>query len=228
MRIPHKVPVAVGLEFVDLAQDVAAAILRTLRVGWDYALESPDVHAGAEEVAITERLREGMRQALRGGRLAWSTTMAVLPGTESRSRPEVLRPDGRTDIPILVIEIFLQLGVHDPHAIIECKRIAGTNTDLCRNYVVEGIDRFQKGKYAGNHAAGFMAGYLLSGAAAAAATGINRYLSGKARDPEHLALSGLIHEPWVWDSRHSRAAPSPPIQLHHAFLNVQSAPKWVE
>ena len=36
MRIPHKVPVAVGLEFVDLAQDVAAAILRTLRVGWDY------------------------------------------------------------------------------------------------------------------------------------------------------------------------------------------------
>ena len=223
MRIPYDVRVAVGREFIPLAQEVAAAILRTLEAGWAHASSFPDVHAAAEEVEITERLRDGMRQALTNNGFPWSKTMAVLPGTESRSRPDVLLPDGRTDIPILLIEILLQLGEHDPHAIIECKRIAGRDAGLCREYVVEGIDRFRTGKYAGNHIAGFMAGYLLSGAAAATTAGINRYLSGKARHAEHLEPSGVLEESWVWGSRHPRAAPSPPIELHHAFFGLQAA-----
>lgn len=39
---------------------------------------------------------------------------------------------------------------------------------------MEGIDRFRSGKYAGNHAAGFMVGYMLAGDATAAAQDINR------------------------------------------------------
>lgn len=223
MRIPHDAPVSVGPVVVSLAPDVAAAIMRTLEVGWVLASSFPEVHDGANEVEITERLRDGMRQALNDNTLPWSKTMVVLPGTESRSRPDVLLPDGRTDIPILIIEIFLQLREHDPHAIIECKRIAGSDAYLCREYVVEGIDRFQTGKYAGNHLVGFMAGYLLSGDANVAAAGINRYLSGKARDSEHLQLSSVLKEPWAWDSRHSRVAPSPPIELHHAFFRLHAA-----
>ncbi len=224
MRIPYDVPAGVGREFITLAQEVAAAILRTLEAGWAHASSYPDVHAAAREVEITERLRDGMRQTLNDNMFPWSKTMAILPGTESRSRPDVLLPDGRTDIPILLIEIFLQLGEHDPHAIIECKRIAGSDAGLCREYVVEGIDRFRTGKYAGNHVAGFMAGYLLSGDAAAAAAGINRYLSRKARQPEHLESSKVLEESWVWGSRHPRARPSPPIELHHAFFELQAAP----
>lgn len=223
MKIPHDAPVSVGQVIVSLAPDVAAAILRTLEAGWVHASSFSEVHAGAGEVEITERLRDGMRQALNDNTFPWSKTMAVLPGTESRSRPDVLLPDGRTDIPILIIEIFLQLGEHDPHAIIECKRIAGSDTYLCREYVIEGIDRFRTGKYAGNHIAGFMAGYLLSGDAAAAAAGINRYLSGKARHAEHLEPSGVLEEPWVWGSRHTRATPLQPIKLHHAFFGLQEA-----
>ena len=150
--------------------------------------------------------------------------MVVLPGTESRSRSEVLLPDGRTDIPILWIELFLHFGEHDPHAIIECKRIAGSDSRLCREYVVEGIDRFRSGKYAGNHSTGFMAGYLIAGDVTAAAEGVNGYLNSprgkhRPRQRENLALSSLLEESWAWVSRHPRTATSA-IELHHAFLST--------
>ena len=223
MKLPRDVPVTAGRPFIELAPETSAAILRTVKAGWALALKSPDVNAGAAEVPMTERLRDGMRSALNGGELPWDhRTMAVLPGTESRSRPEVLRPDGRTDIPILSIEIFLRFGEHNPHAIIECKRIAGDDPRLCREYVVNGIDRFRDGKYGGNHAAGFMAGYLIAGDASAAVRGVNRYLnagrgSRAPRRAENLEPSILVAEPWAWTSRHPRES-APAVALHHAFL----------
>ena len=220
--LPSGVPVITGRPFVSLRPHVARAILRTVAAGWMVALASADVHAGATEIAMTERLRDGMRQALNSGSLPWSRNMVVLPGTESRSRSEVLLPDGRTDIPILWIELFLHFGEHDPHAIIECKRIAGSDSRLCREYVVEGIDRFRSGKYATNHAAGFMAGYLIAGDASAAAEGVNRYLNSprerrKPRQDENLTPSSLVEEASAWVSRHPRTD-TPPIDIHHIFL----------
>ena len=173
---------------------------------------------------MTEHLRDGMRAALDSGELPWQGTMVVLPGTESRSRPEILRPDGRTDIPILWIELFFRFREHDPHAIIECKRIAGSNARLCREYVVEGIDRFRTGKYAANHAAGFMVGYLIAGNARAAARGVNRYLNSRRgkhepRPDENLTPSRLVRETWAWLSDHPRTAMSV-MEIHHAFLST--------
>ena len=217
MKLPFDGPATSGRQFINLGPDIASTILRTIEAGWVLALQSPDVNTSAGEVEITERLRDGMRQALNCERGELSKTMVVLPGTESRSRPEVLIPDGRTDIPILWIEIFFRFGEHDPHAIIECKRIAGDNTDLCREYVVEGIDRFRTSKYSGNHSIGFMAGYLIAGDANAAALGVNRYLNSKSCRDETLKLSNLISESWAWGSCHPRTTNSP-IKLHHAFL----------
>ena len=216
MNLPLNVPAATGRPFIGLAREFATAILQTVQAGWMLALQSPDVSTGSGEIEITERLRDGMRCALDSGMLPWKT-MVVLPGTESRSRPEVLLPDGRTDISVQWIEIFLQFRAHDPHAIIECKRVAGNNTRLCREYVVKGIDRFQTGKYSGNHSIGFMAGYLIAGDAKAAVTGINNNLNRKSRRAENLIRSHLINESWVWESCHPRSSGSP-IELHHAFL----------
>ena len=224
MRIPHEDKVAFGQGLIPLSNEIAAAILLTLKAGWKIASAFPEVHAAAREVEITERLRDGMRQALDRNEFQWSKEMTVLPGTESRSRPETLTPDGRTDIPILMSEIRLKFQVHDPHAIIECKRIEGSDTNLCRLYVVEGINRFQTGKYAGNHRVGFMVGYLLSDDATAAVSGINRYLTNKGRQAEHLKLSNIIKKSWVWGSSHSRTNSSSPIELNHAFLRLNAAP----
>lgn len=218
MKLPHDALAPIGRRFINLRHKTVTAILRTVEAGWVRA--SPNVNADANEVVITERLREGMRGALRD--TPWSKNMIVLPGTESRARQEVLLPDGRTDIPILLIQIFLRFGEHDPHAIIECKRIAGNDSQLCRKYVVEGIDRFQTGKYAGNHSAGFMVGYLIVGSDSAAVAGINKYLNGKKRHNENLERSNLIREPWVWGSSHPRSNP-PPIEIHHAFLKIGPA-----
>ncbi len=148
--------------------------------------------------------------------------MVVLPGTESRSRFEVLLPDGRTDIPVLWIEVFVHFGGHDPHAIIECKRIAGSNARLCREYVIEGIDGFRAGKYAGNHSTRFMAGNLIADDASTAAQGDNRYLNSprgkrKPRQDENLAPPNLVGRSWAWASRHPRTA-RPAIELHLTFL----------
>ena len=222
MKLPRDAPATIGRRFINLQHKIVTAILRTVEAGWALASQWPDVNADADEVVMTERLRDGMRDALNRGTFPRSKTMIVLPGTESRSHQEIPLPDGRTDIPILLIEIRMRFGEHDPHAIIECKRIAGGNSRLCRKYVVAGIDRFQTGKYAGNHSTGFMVGYLIAGSASAAVNGINNHLNRKKRGTEHLERSTLIDEPWVWGSRHPRSNP-PPIEIHHAFLKIGSA-----
>ena len=210
-------PAAVGSRFINLGPDIVARILATLIEGWEQAQLSPDVHTGANEVPMTERLRDGMRSSLWAAGLK---TMVVLPGTESRSIPTLAIPDGRTDIPILIIEVFVRAAEHDPHAIIECKRIDGGDARLCREYVVNGIDRFRAGRYAATHAAGFMAGYVLSGTAVAAVARINTYLIRRRRKTERLTSSHLLAPRKTWLSRHPREAPAPPVTLHHVFLPV--------
>ncbi len=224
MRIPHEDKVTSGQGLIPLSEEIVAAILLTLEAGWENASGCADVHAAAREVEITERLRDGMRQARKNNKLhlKLEIKMVVLPGTESRSGPEVLVPDGRTDLPIFIIEIFFQYGVHDPHAIIECKRIAGSDANLCRLYVVEGINRFQTGKYAQDHRVAFMVGYLISCEAAAAVSGINKYLTGKGRQTEHLGPANIIKESRTWKSAHPRTGSSP-IELHHSFFRLKAA-----
>ncbi len=217
MKLPLDDSATSGRQFIDLERDIATTILQTIEDGWGLALRSLDVNTDTGEVELTERLRDGMRRALKPGSPLRDKKMVVLPGTESRSHPDVLVPDGRPDIPIFSIEIFDRFGEHDPHAIIECKRIDGNNTYLCREYVVEGIDRFRKGKYSGNHSTGFMIGYLISGDAKAAVTGINNNLNRTSRSKENLKPSGLVAESWVWTSCHPRDGASP-IKLYHTFL----------
>lgn len=218
MRIPYDVPVPLGREFIELSADITAAILVTLLAGWESATRSIYLTPQAGEVAITERLRDGMRAVLKAHRYPWSKSMTVLPGTESRSDARVLLPDGRTDIPIFLIEVFLRSEEHDPHAVIECKRIAGGNRHLCREYIVEGVDRFRVGKYGKNHAVGFMVGYLLSGRAGEAVADVNAYLTRKSRQSEHLQPAYVAEGTPSWASQHARVAPSSPITLHHSFF----------
>ncbi|MCL2590425.1 MAG: hypothetical protein FWD67_05980 [Betaproteobacteria bacterium] len=75
MRIPYETPSALGREFIELAPEVVAAILLTLAAGWQQACLAADVNADAGEVLMTERLRDGMRSALK--EFPWD--MIVLP-----------------------------------------------------------------------------------------------------------------------------------------------------
>lgn len=213
MRIPYKTPAAVGRTFIELAPDVVAAILLALFDGWRQAQSVKDVRVDAGEVLMTERLRDGMRRALKNS----PYQLIVLPGTESRSKADMALPDGRTDIPLMQVSIFLRAQEHDPHAIIECKRIAGLDTHLCREYVVAGMDRFIQGKYGENHAIGFMAAYVLSGAPAESADGVNAYLERVSRPADRLTPSDIDEMP-TWQSRHARPKPSKSMRLHHVFL----------
>lgn len=217
MRIPYETPPALGREFIELGPEVVAVILLTLAAGWQRACAAEDVNANAGEVLMTERLRDGMRGALRNS--PWK--LIVLPGTESRSKASVVLPDGRTDIPLMLIEVFLRTQEHDPHAVIECKRIAGSDTHLRREYVVEGMDRFVREKYGENHAIGFMVGYVLSGSPSESADGVNAYLRRVSRS-DCLAPSDISDG--TWQSLHARSKPSMPIRLHHAFLGFAGTP----
>jgi hypothetical protein len=220
VRIEYDPPPPLGREFIQLGPDITAAILITLGAAWESVSAFSEVHSGAGEVTITERLRDGMRAVLKSQRYPWTRNMVVLPGTESRSKPSVLLPDGRTDIPIFLIEIFLGSQDHDPHAVIECKRIAAGDRHLCREYVVEGVDRFRLGKYGENHAIGFMVGYLLSGSAYGAVADVNAYLTSKARCAEHL--TELPEPPPGWSSQHARCSPPVPITLYHSFFSLST------
>ena len=216
MRIPYETQPALGREFIELAPEVVAVILLTIAAGWQQACIAGDVNEEAGEVLMTERLRDGMRGELKSKKSPWN--LIVLMGSESRSKSSVVLPDGRTDIPLMLIEIFLQTQEHDPHAVIECKRIDGSDKHLCREYVVEGIDRFATGKYGENHALGFMVGYVISGTPTKSVDGINSYLKRVSRTADLLEpsdVSGMA----TWRSHHLRPKPSAPINLHHAFLN---------
>ena len=216
MRIPYDQPTPLNATFIELAEDIVAAILITVAEGWQLAVQSDGVHAEAGEVAMTERLRDGMRMVLKSKDHPWGKELMILPGTESRSSPSVLLPDGRTDIPIVTLNVFLRTQEHDPHAILECKRIAGTDTHLCREYVLEGMDRFRSGKYGANHAFGFMVGYVLTGTLTDAVNGINAYLTRQTRSSETLVRA----DGDAWGSDHVRTAPLGPIHLHHSFLGM--------
>jgi hypothetical protein len=209
-----------GRERIPLTPNIIAVILRTLKAGWAEASRHAEVRSSAGEVQMTERLRDGMRSVLNSGRLPWSKSFIVAPGSESRSTLSILEPDGRTDIPLYIIEVFLRYAEHDPHAIIECKRLTPHDTHLCREYVVEGVDRFRTGKYGENHAVGFMAAYLLVGSPATGAGGINAYLSRVGRAMESLAPSDAVGDAAFWRSTHLRTIPRDPISLHHALLQV--------
>ena len=222
---PSPRPGVLGRQFIDVGDERRAAVMRILEAGWKRASDHPEVHADAGEVEITERLIHGMRAALKAKVVQWSKKMTVQRGTESSSSPDAPKPDGRLDISVFFTEIREEYDEHDPHAIVECKRIAGNRADLCRQYVVEGIDRFVTRKYAGNHADGFMAGYLLAGDAEAAVAGVNRRLSRKGRQPERLESSTILDVPWARSSRHPRPAPAGSISLHHAFFGLRPAPR---
>ena len=179
MRIPYEQSLSVGSDFVELTEDVIAVILQTVRDGWQFAVASPDVHARAGEVPMTERLRDGMR----------------------------------------AVHLFLRTQEHDPHAILECKRVSGSDAHLCREYVAQGMDRFSSGKYGRNHAVGFLVGYVISGSPQEAADGVNRYLQKFSRDAEKLTPSSVVPAFHTWRSTHARSR-STSIELHHALLKV--------
>ena len=224
MTIPFEEPTAIGRPFVDLSEEIATAILRTIEGGWQIALTRADANPTANEVPLTECLRDGMREALDRGGLPWGRSMIVAAGTESKSRAGLLRPDGLTDIPLYLIQVFVSTGAHDPHAIIECKRVAEGDAALNRAYVVEGIDRFRDGKYASDHRVGFMVGYVLAGSPAVIVEAINQYLDGFGRPDERLTASDLIESDGLWASDHRRPSPATRIHLHHAMLAMKVTP----
>ena len=223
LRIPDEELIPLGSEIIELAPDIVAAIMLTLIAGWKRASGFEDVNAQACDVPMTERLRDGMRSELNSKGHPWGKMLVVLAGTESRSSGNVVIPDGRTDIPLMLIEVFLRTQEHDPHAIIECKRIAGASKRLCREYVVEGVDRFRTGKYGKNHARGFMVGYVLSGAVDGAADGVNAYLTRVSRTAEHLKPADICRGVLSWESQHARAISLPAVRLYHAFLGLSDA-----
>ena len=206
---------------VTLADAMIIAILRTIQLGWQTATDvaASDAVVLSYELPMTHRLRTGMRRAVDSSDNP--CRLRITPGTEvipSDDAPSA----GLTDISIYVG----RLEGHDPHAIIECKRVARGDSRLCRLYVVEGMDRFRSGKYGADHAQGFMVGFVVRGDADGAVVAINRYLRGRHRQMDQLTTSDLLAEGWVRQSCHSRQN-LPGTTLHHAFLLVPKASRKV-
>ena len=204
---------------LDIGHDRVATILRTIKRGWNRVRAQPGIRAGTHEAELNEYLRDGMRAEVEPRTRGRGPRMQVLPSAQTRSSPDVRTPDGVPDIPLSFPAVFEEYEEHDPHAYIDCKRIAGDDRRLCREYVGQGIDRFVSGQYARRHVVGFMAGYLESGDAGLATQGINRYLTDKNRPGELLdPATALQNAEWARSSRHSRGRGSDAIDLHHAFL----------
>lgn len=197
---------------IELAPHLVTTILQVIEEGWAHA-KATGATATDHERPLAEHLRRGMRAAI-----SLPGSMVVQRGTESVSSQAALEPDGLTDIPLFFVEIFFQSLDHDPHAIIECKRIAGGDRHLRREYVVNGIDRFRDGKYSSQHKTAFMVGYVVAGTIDDAAAGVNKYLARRRPIGERLGESTVVLRPSFRESKHPRLIHGP-IVLHHAFLS---------
>lgn len=206
---------------VSLADATIIAVLRAIQLGWRAAADVAEGDAAvlSQELPMTHRLCAAMGRVVDSSQDQYP--MRITPGTVVIPSEDAPRPVGLTDI-----SIYLNgLPGHDPHAIIECKRVHGGDRKLCRLYVVEGIDRFRCGKYGADHAQDFMVGFVVQGDVGGAVAGINRYLHGRQRHVDQLADSDILAEPWVRQSCHPRQDQTR-TTLHHAFLLVpRESPK---
>ena len=202
---------------VSLADATIIAILRVIQLGWRAAADvaERDAVVLSRETPMTNRLRAGMRRVVDSSEDL--CPMRITPGTE------VIRSEDGPAVGLTDISIYLnRLEGHDPHAIIECKRVHVGDKDLCRLYVTQGVCRFRSGKYGADHAQDFMVGFLVQGDVGGAVAGINRYLTGRQCQVDRLTDSDVLAESRVRQSRHTRQGLTR-TTLHHTFLLVPRA-----
>ena len=120
-----------GDRSIDIQPSRRADILTILDAGWYRASARPEVRPAAHEVVLTTCLLTGMQAAVNDGVVSSHRRISVLPGTESHSGGAAT-PAGLTDIAIHLREIRERSRDHGPHAVIECKRVAGNDAARCR------------------------------------------------------------------------------------------------
>ena len=194
---------------VALARGQVLAVLKSIVDGWEAARENDLLKADLHERKITRWLIGGMRRTM--GHLG----VTVARGTET--------PEGNVpDICISFQRLREEEGEHEPHVVVECKRVAGSDSTLCARYVRQGMSRFKERKYGKHRFHGFMVGYLISGSSDGAVEGINWYLVRHWSDADCLRKTKLSTSLEVWQSRHSRQT-EVPIEVMHQFLAFRQA-----
>lgn len=176
---------------------------------------------------MTEALLNGMRSHLDsrwrtavGSSVEWRENITVARGTEVPPCRGQSGLRGIPDIAVYFHDIRVRLNYHDPHAVVECKRVSCGCRKLCRLYVHEGIDRFVSGKYARDHRVGFMIGYLLDGSIALVVELINGCLEDELPASESLVTFDSEGSRSIHISRHARPKLPTSVVVHHTFLRV--------
>ena len=194
---------------VVLAQGQVLTVLKAIADGWAAATENDMLKASLGERELTRWLIVGMRRTMR------DLGVTVARGTET--------PEGNVpDICISFQTLREEEDEHEPHAVVECKRVAGSDSTLCARYVRQGLIRFKERKYGKRRAHGFMVGYLLSGSGDEAVRRINVFLARHWSEVDWLWKTELPTSLSMWRSRHSRPAEQP-IEVMHQFLAFRQA-----
>lgn len=189
---------------IDLEIGQVLTILSVIADGWRAAIGNDELTPTLKERKITRWLIGGMRRCIK------DRGASIARGTET--------PRGAVpDICISFRRLREEEGEHEPHAVVECKRVAASDPTLCRRYVRHGIDRFASSKYGAKSKYGFMVGYVVAGSTLGCVDGINRYLANQKREPDCLRADVLPVALAVWSSRHTRKA-VPSIEIKHQFL----------
>ena len=118
---------------VVLAQGQVLTVLKAIADGWAAATENDMLKASLGERELTRWLIVGMRRTMR------DLGVTVARGTET--------PEGNVpDICISFQTLREEEDEHEPHAVVECKRVSGSDSTLCARYVRKGLIRFKERK----------------------------------------------------------------------------------
>lgn len=189
---------------VELAQGQVQTVLKAIADGWEAAAENDALEATLGERKMTRWLIGGIRRTMR------DLGMTVARGTET--------PEGNVpDICINFQRLREEEDEHEPHVVVECKRVAGSDSDLCGRYVRQGMSRFTEAKYGKRRSHGFMVGYLTSGSVVDAVAGVNVYLTRHWSETDRLEQAHILASLEAWQSHHSRSHEAP-IVIMHQFL----------
>lgn len=188
---------------VSLAGATIIAVLRAIQLGWRAAVDVAEGDAAvlSQELPMTHRLCAAMGRVVDSSQDQYP--MRITPGTVVIPSEDAPRLVGLTDI-----SIYLNgLPGHDPHAIIECKRVHGGDRKLCRLYASPGNPRAGPVRYLASDGHEWHPGTH------------SDCRSPTIRRDDYLTPSRLICDCWV-QGEHSRQIRSSPCGAPRGFLIV--------
>ena len=140
-----------------IKRNIIATVVALIEEAWKSVRKHKDINRASSEPTIAGVLYRELWKAKKKLGIADDKPPRIDDEASSRRNDESVKPDGRIDFKF--IYTYTEHGFFG----LECKRVSGSDADLAKEYVRQGLMRFVEGKYSPGHQAAAMLGFVIDG-----------------------------------------------------------------